>query len=152
MAERGIVVVSGLARGVDAEALISAISSGGKVIAVVGTSLEKASPIQNAALQEQIARDHLLISPFAPGSSVFKGNFPQRNRVMAAISDGTAIVEAGDTSGTLHQAAECTRLNRWLFICKSVMDDPTLRWPQRFRAYERTRTLIQTSDLDLAFA
>jgi DNA processing protein len=51
---------------------------------------------------------------------------------MAALSDATIIVEASDTSGTLHQAAECVRLGRWLFILKSVADDRSLEWPPRF--------------------
>ncbi len=70
---------------------------------------------------------------------------------MAAVSDATAIVEAGDTSGTLHQAAECVRLSRWLFICRNVMEDSSLQWPSRFRSYERTRVLTTTNDIDLAF-
>ena len=55
---------------------------------------------------------------------MFQSNFPERNRLMAAISDATVIVEASDTSGSLHQAAECVRLGRWLFT-----EDPSLRWP-----------------------
>jgi predicted Rossmann fold nucleotide-binding protein DprA/Smf involved in DNA uptake len=80
--------------------------------------------------QEQIWREHLLISPFPEGRLVFRSNFPQRNRVMAALSDATVIIEAYDTSGTLHQAAECQRLGRWLFIARAVADDPSLTWPQ----------------------
>jgi len=128
----GILIVSGLARGVDTAALRSAISAGGNVAAVIGTPLSKAYPAENARLQEEIYSRHLLITPFAEGDAVFKGNFPARNRVMAALSDATVIVEASDTSGTLHQAAECQRLNRWLFIMKDVVEDTSLQWPSRF--------------------
>ena len=150
LVQRGYAIVSGLAKGVDTEALRAAMDEGGRVIAVIGTPIQKAYPIENAALQEDIARKHLLISPFAPGTRTFPSHFPERNRVMAAISDATAIIEASDTSGTLHQAAECQRLGRWLFIAKNVMDDSTLAWPRRFATYERTRTLTTTDDIDVA--
>jgi DNA processing protein len=116
-------------------------------VAVIGTPLSKAYPIENAALQETIYREHLLISPFAEGQAIFKSNFPARNRVMAAISDATVIIEASDTSGTLHQAAECTRLKRWLFIPQPVVEDPSIKWPAKFLSYERAVTLTHVSDI-----
>jgi hypothetical protein len=51
---------------------------------------------------------------------------------MALLSDATVVVEASDTSGTLHQAAECVRLKKWLFIAQSVVNNPSLSWPQKF--------------------
>lgn len=129
LVDAGIVVVSGLARGIDTAALTGAIENGGKTIAVIGTPLDKAYPAENADLQQEIYSNHLLVTPFRAGEPVFKGNFPKRNRVMAAISDATVIVEASDTSGTLHQAAECGKLGRWLFIAKSVVDDDRVSWP-----------------------
>jgi DNA processing protein len=147
LAERGAVVVSGLARGVDTEALSSAITAGGRVVAVIGTPIEEAHPVENARLQETIARDHLLISPFPPGTRTLPRHFPERNRVMAALTDVTAIIEAGDSSGTLHQAEECVRLGRWLFIARSVMEDATLEWPSRFRAHPNVRTLSDTAEI-----
>lgn len=147
LVEAGVVVVSGLARGVDTEALIAAIEKGGRVAAVIGTPIDRAYPAENKRLQEQIYRDHLLISQFAPGERVFPTNFPERNKLMAALCDGTAIVEAGDTSGTLHQAAECVRLGRWLFICKNVVDNPSLEWPKRFRDYPKCKTMSSTADI-----
>src|SRR5207247_10097113 len=106
----GIVVVSGLARGVDTEALSAAIAAGGRVIAVIGTPIDKAYPAENKRLQEQIYSEHLLISQFPPGRRVYQSNFPERNKLMAAISDATVIIEAGETSGTLHQAAAWVRV------------------------------------------
>lgn len=147
LAEVGIVTVSGLAKGVDTEALTEAINAGGRVIAVIGTPVDRAYPAENKRLQERIYRDHLLVSQFAPGKRVFPSNFPERNHLMAAISDATVIVEASDTSGSLHQAAECSRLGRWLFIAKSLADNPALSWPQKFLAYPTTRVLTQLSDI-----
>ena len=137
-----------MARGVDAAAHTSAIASDGKTAAVIGTPLDKAYPAENAELQEQIYREHLLLSPFKIGDHVFKSNFPARNWLMAALSDATAIIEASDTSGTLHQAAECTRLNRWLFIAQSIIDDPAVTWPARFlSSYEKAVPLKETADI-----
>lgn len=147
LAEAGVVVVSGLAEGVDTEALTAAMEAGGDVIAVIGTPLDRAYPAQNKQLQEAIYRDHLLVSQFAPGSQVFPSHFPMRNRTMAALSDATVIIEASDTSGTLHQATECGRLGRWLFIARSVVDDPRLSWPAKFRGGAKTRVLENTSDV-----
>lgn len=143
----GVLVVSGLAKGVDTYALRGAIEQGGVAAAVIGTPLEKAYPAENAWLQEEIYSRYLLISPFKTGSAVNKGNFPARNRVMAALSDATVIVEASDTSGTLHQAAECLRLGRWLFILKSVADDKRLQWPSRFLGKPFVEVLTRTQDV-----
>lgn len=147
LALAGVVVVSGLAKGVDTESLTSAIEAGGKVVAVIGTPIDKAYPAENKKLQERIYTDHLLISQFASGEPVYPANFPERNKLMAAVSDATAIVEAGDTSGTLHQAAECLRLGRWLFIAKSVVDDPSLQWPKRFLGQPKVDAFSSTQDI-----
>lgn len=143
----GIVVVSGLAKGVDTAAHYGAIQSGGRTIAVIGTPLDKAYPAENGALQEEIYDQHLLVSPFAPDERVFKANFPKRNRVMALLSDATVIVEASDTSGSLHQAAECQRSDRWLFVMKSVVDNPNLTWPAKFVGKPKVAVLSATREI-----
>jgi DNA processing protein len=143
----GVVVVSGLAKGVDTEALQAAIDANGKTIGVIGTALERAYPAENKHLQEKIYREHLLVSQFESGKKVYPSNFPERNKLMAAISDATVIVEASDESGSLHQAVECTRLKRWLFIAKSLADNPDLRWPKDFLRYPTTRVLSYTSEI-----
>jgi DNA processing protein len=141
----GVVVVSGLARGIDAAAHLSAIENNGRTVAVIGTPLSKATPAENASLQETIWRDHLLISPFPEGGEVYRSNFPQRNKVMAAISDATVIVEADDNSGTLHQAIACQKLGRWLFILKSVVESRA--WPKRFLKEKNTVILDRTEQI-----
>lgn len=143
----GVVIVSGLAYGVDTIAHETAIQHGGDTIAVIGTPIDKASPSENAHLQERIYREHLLISRFAVGEKTFRSSFPLRNRLMAILSDCTIVMEASDTSGTLHQAAECTKLGRWLFIAKSVVDDRTLSWPKKFLKYETCIPLERTSQV-----
>lgn len=147
LAEQDITVMSGLARGVDTAALTGAMRASGRVAAVIGTPLTKAYPAENTGLQEEIYRSHLLISPFDDNEPVFKSNFPKRNRVMALLSDATVIIEASDTSGTLHQAAECQRLGRWLFIAKSVTENSALRWPASFLGKPKTAILGEVSDI-----
>lgn len=147
LAGQGIVVVSGLAAGVDAQALHSAVANGGRVIAVIGTPLDRAYPAENARLQEQIYRNHLLLSQFEVGERTFPSSFPARNRTMAAVSDASVIIEASETSGTLHQASECVRLGRWLGISKSVAEDPRLQWPSKFLDYKKCIVLEDTAEL-----
>ena len=132
LAERDVVVVSGLAAGIDTAAHTAALSIEGKTFAVLGTPLDKAYPAENAALQERMWREQLLVSQFAIGARVHKSSFPERNRLMAAITHATVIIEASDTSGTLHQAAECGRMGKPLFIARSVVDNSNLSWPARF--------------------
>lgn len=147
LVDAGIVIVSGLAYGVDTVAHTSAIAQGGKTIAVIGTPLDKSSPSENAPLQERIYREDLLISQFRVGEKPQRANFPVRNRLMATLSDATVVMEASDTSGTLHQAAECTRLGRWLFIAKSVVSDPKLTWPKKFLKYDTCVVLEKASQI-----
>lgn len=147
LAQHGVVVMSGLAKGVDSVAHQAAIDAGGKTAAVIGTPLDRAYPAENADLQTEIYTHHLLISPFGIGEEVYRSNFPTRNRVMALLSDATVIVEASDTSGTLHQAAECQKNGRWLFIMKSVADDPRLTWPRKFLNQPRTMVLERSEDV-----
>jgi DNA processing protein len=143
----GAVVVSGLAKGIDTAAHGSAIEHGGRTIAVIGTPLSRVTPVENSFLQESIWRDHLLVSPFPEDRPVSPRNFPERNRTMAALSDATVVVEASDTSGTLHQSAESLHLGRWLFILRTVAENPSVTWPQRFLRDKRTRVLDQTKQI-----
>jgi DNA processing protein len=135
VAEAGVAVVSGLADGVDTEALTTAMAAGGRVAGVIGTPINKAYPAKNAELQETIYRGHLLMSQFPVGTRTYRSHFPERNRVMAAVSDATVVIEASNKSGTIHQSWECVKLGRWLFIPRSVADDPALTWPATFRPY-----------------
>lgn len=131
----GAVVVSGLAEGVDTAAHRAAIAGNGRTIAVVGTPLDQVYPRRNAALQAEIARNHLVVSQFAPGTPVRRHNFPIRNRTMALIVEASVIVEAGDTSGSLSQGWEALRLGRMLFIMASILKRRDLKWPDKMVEY-----------------
>lgn len=130
-----IVIVSGLARGIDSVAHETAIKNGGATIAVIGTSLNKFYPPENEELQRKIAKDHLLISQFREGYPTQARNFPIRNRTMALLSNGTIIVEAGEKSGTIHQGWEALRLGRPLFILDTLLLDKKIGWPEKMIEY-----------------
>ena len=135
LAERQVVVVSGLAEGIDTAAHRGTLEAGGRTVGVIGTSLEKTYPRKNAELQEQMKREQLVVSQFSIGQPTQPRNFPLRNRTMALISDVTVIMEASDTSGSLNQGWEALRLGRGLFIAKSVVENSSLTWPAEMMDY-----------------
>ena len=130
-----MVVVSGLAEGIDSAAHSAAIEAGGKTIAVIGTSLDEFYPAKNKKLQERIMQDYVCVSQFPIGMPSRPSNFPMRNRTMALISDATVIVEATDNSGSLVQGWEALRLGRQLFIMESLVNDKNLKWPVEMLEY-----------------
>ncbi len=135
LASRGVIVVSGLAEGVDTLAHTGALSAGGSTLAVLGTPLSRVYPATNRDLQHRIMERHLAVSQFPDGYPVRPGNFVMRNRVMALISDATVIVESGERGGSLHQGWEAIRLGRPLFLRHAVLADPNLRWPKEMQRY-----------------
>ncbi|MCC7053644.1 MAG: DNA-protecting protein DprA [Gemmatimonadaceae bacterium] len=108
----GALVISGLARGIDAAAHTGALDAAGGTAAVIGTGLDLAYPADHRALQRRIAIDGLLLSEQPPGSRATRGSFPERNRLIAALADVTVVVEAGHRSGALLTAAAAQTLGR----------------------------------------
>jgi DNA processing protein len=101
LSRAGIVVVSGLARGVDAAAHTGALDAKGKTIAVLGTGIDRVYPAEHKALHERIAEHGLLLTEFAPGSPPDLFHFPQRNRIISGLSRAVVVVEAREKSGSL---------------------------------------------------
>jgi len=135
LAEKSVIVVSGLAEGIDTTAHEIAIRHGGSTVAVLGTPLDKSYPAKNGGLQKTIMRDHWAISQFPVGYPTEPKNFVIRNRTIALISDASIIVEAGERSGSLHQGWEALRLGRPLFISKVITTDASLKWPKKMMDY-----------------
>lgn len=150
LVDRDFTVVSGLAKGIDISAHTAAIERGGKTIAVIGTPLGQAYPRENAETQKRIAEEYLLISQVPvlryarqapPQNRLF---FPERNVTMSALTEGTIIVEAGETSGTLTQARAALHQGRKLFILDSCFHRSDITWPARFEAEGAIR--VRTSE------
>ncbi len=135
LVREGVIIVSGLAEGIDTSAHETAIQEGGETIAVLGTPLNRFYPQKNRQLQEYIMHHQLTISQFPIGYPIQPKNFIIRNRLMALISDASIIVEAGDSSGSLHQGWEALRLGRPLFIRTSIINDHSLCWPKKMLEY-----------------
>ncbi len=115
LAEAGITVVSGMAEGVDAAAHKGALDAGGKTIAVWGSSLDIAYPPSNKTLAERIKSGGTVVSEYFPGTKPERAHFPQRNRIIAGLSDGVVVVEAGQKSGALITAEQALGQGRELF-------------------------------------
>jgi DNA processing protein len=148
LVEKRVVVVSGLAEGIDAAAHTTAIERGGQTIAVLGTSLDECFPAKHCALQARIIADHLAVSQFAPGQMLGTRAFPMRNRTMALLSDATVIVEAGEKSGTIHQGWEALRLGRPLYIMESLAQAGH-EWTSELQRYGALVLSDKTKDLFL---
>lgn len=138
LVQRDFTVVSGLAEGIDTAAHTSALKHGGRTIGVIGTPLGTYYPRNNRQLQEAIATEHLIISQVPvlrygvqapPQNRLF---FPERNVTMSALTEGTIIVEASDTSGTLTQARAALHQGRKLFILASCFERTDISWPAKF--------------------
>jgi DNA processing protein len=101
LAHAGLVVVSGMARGVDGEAHRGALEAGGATVAVLGCGIDRDYPAAHSELARRIAETGLLVSEYAPGVEPAPWRFPARNRIVAGLCAATVVVEARERSGAL---------------------------------------------------
>ncbi len=121
LADRGITVISGLAKGIDAAAHTAALDSGGRTAAVIGTGITRHYPAENRELQERIAAEGVVISQFWPDAPPTKQSFPMRNAVMSGYSRATIVVEAGEHSGARIQARQAVAHGRPVILTDLVV-------------------------------
>jgi len=130
-AQAGLTVVSGLALGVDAAAHEGALAGAAPgqlaTIAVVGTGLDRVYPRQHLDLAHRIMQDGLLVSEYPLGTAPLPANFPKRNRIIAALSQGTLVVEAALKSGSLITARLAAELGKDVFAIPGSIHSPQSR-------------------------
>lgn len=124
LAAAGVVVVSGMARGIDTVAHQGALQAGGKTVAVLGCGLDICYPPENIKLREKIATYGLLLSEFPPGSQPKPANFPMRNRIISGLSLATVVVEAAEKSGALITADCALEQGRDVFAVPGSIHSP----------------------------
>ncbi|GLC27452.1 DNA-processing protein DprA [Roseisolibacter agri] len=124
LARAGVVVVSGMARGIDGAAHEAALDAGAPSIAVLGTGANVAYPTAHRALHARLVRDGLVLSEAPPGAVATPGAFPRRNRIIAALARVTVVVEAGVKSGALITAGVAADLGRTVAAVPGPIDVP----------------------------
>src|SRR5438477_8155175 len=124
LARAGASIVSGMARGIDAAAHRAALEVGGRTVAVMGTGIDVPYPVGHRELHRLISEKGLVISENGKGARAHKGAFPKRNRIIAALSDVTIVIEGAETSGALNTANWAVDLKRTVAAVPGPIDSP----------------------------
>jgi DNA processing protein len=131
LAEKGVTVVSGLARGVDAEAHRATIAADGRTLAVLGSGVDVIYPSEHRSLAQEVTTHGALLSEFALGTKPDAMHFPYRNRVISGLTLGTVVVEANEKSGSLITARCALEQNREVFAVPGSVTSDRSRGPHR---------------------
>lgn len=124
LARAGALVLSGMARGIDAAAHRGALGSNGRSGAVLGTGVDVAYPVAHRALHAELGARGVLIAEQPPGEHATGGSFPERNRIIAALADLVIVIEAGVKSGALITATRALELGRTVAAVPGPIDSP----------------------------
>ena len=142
LSDAGIVIVSGLARGIDGEAHWASLDGG--TIAVLGGGVDHIYPRQHAALYREIARQGLLLSENPFGHRAKANDFPRRNRIVTGLAEGVVLIEAAERSGSLISARTALEQNRDVFAVPGSPLDP--RYAGTNRLLRDGATLVRNAD------
>ncbi|MDX1736506.1 MAG: DNA-processing protein DprA [Halioglobus sp.] len=148
IARLGIAVVSGLASGIDAAAHQPAVDAAGVTIAVTGTGLDRVYPASSAPLAERIVQAGALVSEFPPDTPARRSHFPSRNRIIAGLSLGVLVVEAGLNSGSLITARQAAEQGKEVFALPGSLHNPMVKGCHRLikqgaRLVENTHEILE---------
>jgi len=147
LARQNLVIVSGLARGIDSLAHLAALDAGGYTVAVLGSGLDIDYPRENRKLRDRITEQGVVISEFPFGTVPDGRNFPRRNRIISGLSLGTLVMEAGERSGALITAAYAVDQNREVFALPG--DVRRLQSAGCNRLIKTGRAALITSEMDI---
>ncbi len=131
LAALGFTIISGLARGIDADAHEGALASSGRTLAVLGCGIDRTYPSEHNKLRSRIERNGAVLSEFPMGASPQSFHFPQRNRVISGLSLGVIVVEATLNSGSLITARMALEQNREVFAVPGPVTNPLCHGPHR---------------------
>lgn len=124
LAAHGLVITSGLARGIDSASHVGCLRAGGKTIGVLGCGIDEVYPAENKKLFDEVIEKGLLLSEFPLGSFPAPQNFPIRNRIISGLSVGLVVVEAARDSGSLITAKLALEQNREVFAIPGSITNP----------------------------
>ena len=131
--EKDYVIVSGMAEGCDTIAHTYAVENNGKTIGVLGTPLNICYPASNRALQERVAKEHLLVSQYPIGIRAFRHYFAERNLTTVSLStDGIAVIRASDNSGTMHAVKHCHEQNKPIYALANNFNSKN-KWIETYK-------------------
>jgi DNA processing protein len=146
LGRRGVTVVSGFARGVDAGAHRGGLAAGGRTVAVLGCGLDVDYPPEHVALRREVAASGALVTEYEAGDSPLGWRFPQRNRIIAALSRAVVVVEAGAGSGALSTARWAAELGREVLAVPGSILGPANQGSNRLLR-DGARPYLDVSDL-----
>jgi len=149
LAQAGFAITSGMADGIDGAAHLAALDNGAQTLAVIGTGPDRVYPRKHHALARRIAASGALISEFPPGTAARADHFPRRNRLIAGLSLGTLVVEAGLQSGSLITARLAAEQGREVFALPGSIHNPLAHGCHRLirdgaRLVETAAEIIET--------
>lgn len=147
LAESGFVIVSGLCYGVDEIAHKKTLEVGGKTIAVVGSGFNKIYPAINAHLANEIAEKGLLLSEYPPSYIAKKYTFPRRNRIVAGLSNGVLIPEAGLKSGTVYTKDFALEYGKDVFAVPGSILNPKSELPNQLIKTAQAECVVDADDI-----
>lgn len=149
LAEKGAVIVSGMARGIDTASHTAALKAGGRTIAVLGCGIDIVYPPENAQLEELIIRyGGAVVTEFPPGEQPLPFHFPIRNRIISGLSNGVVVVEGTRRSGSLITAGHAFAQNRDVFAVPGSIFSPASSGPnyllsQSAKAVESVESILE---------
>jgi DNA processing protein len=156
LALTGLVIVSGMARGIDSVAHQTTLAVGGKTVAVLGEGVDVVYPPENKELYEEIIKSGVVLSEMPPGHRPSRGTFPARNRIISGLSLGVLVIEGAEDSGALITASAALEQKREVFAVPGPITSPLSAGPTKLlkngaKLVYRTEDVLEALNLNPKF-